>query len=195
MPGWEETPTQRRARYAAIAEDLFQVAYDPKVSPLYDGPFARARSASLVLAVAFHESGFAADVDRGPCYRFNQHESRCDYGRSACIMQVQVGPGRTREGYTQADLFADRKKCFRAGMAILRASMSRCRHLPERQWLNAYASGTCTKGQARSREMHDLAAKFATLYPYPGGDHEFQLPEAPPAPPAPRAPPAEPPKR
>lgn len=167
---WSETPEQREARYLEIATAAFTVAHDPAERPLHGGPNARTRTAHTLLAIAMHESGFAPDVDRGPCWRGRDGKSkRCDAGRANCMMQVHVGyDGKTREGWTALDLFADRTKCFRAGLHILQASQKQCRralseagdkplpiHLREAYRWAGYAGGGCMSkaAQAGSQEL------------------------------------------
>ena len=89
QPGWEETIAAREARYLAIATDVAAVVYAPDARVLYAGPRGRARTAALLVAVAVLESGLAADVDIGPCYRGrNGRSPRCDSGRAASCWQV-----------------------------------------------------------------------------------------------------------
>lgn len=183
LPGHEETAEQKTLRYEEFATDLYKVAYDPSVQPLYNGPKGRALTAAVLLAIAFHESGFAHDVDKGPCYRGkNGKDGRCDSGRSACSMQVQVGAGTTTlgahgiDGLTQADLFADRKLCFKAAMHIVRRSF-RCKHQPDGGRFNLYASGNCNEGLKPSREITGTVHRFlADQSRIPGPDATFLLP-------------------
>jgi hypothetical protein len=156
LPGWEETPAQRTERYRAIAADLDAViAAEP---PLFRGPSGRKQSAALVLAVAHHESGFAIDVDRGPCYRGRDGKGlRCDSGRAACLLQVRGTPAEL------AALFADRRKCFREGMALLRRSLGACSQLPMEHRLAAYASGNCSGGYEESKAMMASAQRAFTV--------------------------------
>ena len=172
-PGWEETAEEREARYREIAEAAVRVAFAPDEQPLFGGPSGRAKTAAALLAVAFHESGFAKDVDLGPCYRGRDGRStRCDSGRSACMMQVQVGHrGKTTRGYTQGDLFADREKCFQTGLDILRASERACRRAktpPEHRWA-AYAGGGCysTAAKRGSAELVRFAERWIGRLPIP----------------------------
>lgn len=166
-PGWEETVEQKQERYLSIAEDIAEVAFDPAEQPVFNGPRGRVGTAALILALAFGESGFARDVDQGPCYRgADGRSSRCDGGQSACMMQIRIGAGRTREGWSQADLFADRTKCLRAGMHLARRSFRACRGEQLEYRLNAYASGVCGRGhlgsQARMRlwrRIYDRAGR------------------------------------
>lgn len=152
-PGWEETPDQRRARYWGIARDAWAVAGEPEAPQLG----TRAQTAAAILAVAFHESGFAPDVDRGPCYRGGSQGRRCDSGRAFCMMQIQMThAGRTPEGYTGAELFQDRRKCLRAGLRQLAASQAQCGRHGWSLRFGIYASGSCTVGQKTAKELADL---------------------------------------
>lgn len=166
-PGWAEAPEARSARYEAIAADLYAVVYDPATAPLYQGPRGRASTAALIVAVAFKESGFAPDADLGPCYRGapgGKLWRRCDGGRSACMMQVLIDKGTTSEGWSQNDLFADRKKCFSAGLRLLRRSYVACTKAgnAREHLLNAYASGVCGLGHSSSLARVGLARTLLT---------------------------------
>lgn len=166
---WTETAEEREHRYRSIAEDVWAVAYDPDVKPIYGGPNGRAHTAALVLAVAYMESGFAPDVDKGPCYRGKPGSpqwSRCDGGRSACMMQINIGNGKTTEGWTQQDLFDDRRKCFKAAIRKLRGSVGACKSLGPDAALNAYGQGYCgTKVLDKGKARLDLARKFIAKRP------------------------------
>jgi hypothetical protein len=93
--------------------------------------------------------------------------SRGDSGRSWCLMQIHVGKGTTAEGWSGPDLVGSREKCIRAGLHILRRSAIACRRKPVDQWLNAYASGTCDRGEVESRARVDMAIKWFTQHPPP----------------------------
>ncbi len=174
-PGWEESPDQKVARYEAIAQDIHQVIYDPSTEPLYQGEHGRARTAALVLAVAYKESGFAPDVDIGPCYRGKDGRSmRCDSGQSASMWQIKLGSGNTAEGWSQKDLFADRKKAIRAALAMMMKSFKACGREGPDYLLNAYASGVCGRGHGKSRERIGLARRMLTERgKVPGPDRLF----------------------
>lgn len=142
MPGHNETADQRRDRYASIAADVASVAED-------------AESAALLLAVAYHESGFARDVDIGPCYRGPGWERRCDSGRAVCLTQLQL-PRAER-----ARAVADRRVCLTLGLAAARRSLATCRHLAPELRL-AGLSGSCSRGWAGARRMHSLRRRMAS---------------------------------
>lgn len=167
MPYGEES-SERTTRYGEIAADLRAVAYDPAIEPLFGGADGRARTAALVLAVALKETALARDADVGPC-----EKGRCDGGRAACLMQIRIGAGSTREGWTQADLFGDRRKCFRSGVELLRRSMRACRHLPVDARLSAYASGACSRGGNASRARYRVYGLLVGRGPLPVPDAAF----------------------
>jgi len=121
-------------RYRRIAADIDTVTTDPQETPAFDGPDGRARTALLLASTAYDESLFRADVDDG--------RARGDHGRSVCVMQVWV-ERRTREGWTREDLVADRRKCVRAALHILLASLAWCHALDGGDRLGGYTHGRC----------------------------------------------------
>ena len=180
FPGFEESTEQRRDRYESIAADLERFTFDPDTKPVFSGDHGRARTAALLLSIAYHESGFAKDVDLGPCWRGkNGRSTRCDSGMSACLMQLHIGNGKTPEGYDQAALFADRTKCFRAGLRLVRGSFGACRALPLVHRLNAYASGSCERGHDASKALMDMSDRFVTHAKVPGKDSAFVIQKTP----------------
>ncbi len=138
-----ESSAQARAHYESIARDAASVAFDEAEAPLFDGPDARAETALLMLSVASFESSYRAKVDDGA--------HRGDNGHSYCLMQIRVGAGVTREGWSGHQLVEDRKLCFFAGLHILRASFNVCRTFPLDDRLGAYATGRCFLDAAISR--------------------------------------------
>jgi hypothetical protein len=175
LPGHAESAEQKLERYTSIATDLYQVVYDPKLRPIFGGKKGRAETAALVLGVAFHEGGFAHDVDVGPCYRGKGFERRCDGGLAVCLMQLEIGAGMTREGWTQADLLADRKKCFLSGLSAIRRSMTACSKGKPDHRLAAYAQGGCDSiiGMKKSAELFGQGRQFVGKGPLPGPDMAF----------------------
>jgi hypothetical protein len=130
-------------RYESIARDAAVVALDEKELPLFEGADGRTETAILMLSVASFESSFNKGVDDG--------HQRGDHGSSYCLMQIRVGLGSTREGWSGRQLIDDRKLCFRAALHILQASFTACRHLLVADRLSAYASGRCYPSAAVSR--------------------------------------------
>jgi hypothetical protein len=151
-----ETPEAGAARYAEIARAATAVVFDPGARPLLAGPHARSQTLAILLSVAFHESGFRRDVDLGigPLARGS--------GTDSCLMQIRVGRGNTLEGYSHGDLTADRSKCFRVGLRLLRHSIGACRSLPRLDWLSAYARGQCVVDEPTSHALLGPALRVRT---------------------------------
>lgn len=149
LPGWWETVEERKERYSTISEDVVEVLKENGSIP----GFTRAESAAMVLAVMAHESGFARDVDLGPCYRGND-PSKCDFGRAVCLMQVHTGE-KTPEGWTFDDVQHDRRKCIKRGLSSIKMSWKTCSHLGE-QYRLAGLSGSCDRGHKGAKEIWDL---------------------------------------
>src|SRR5262245_66320038 len=91
-----ETPEDGRARYAAIAHAVAEVALDPDERPLFSGDRARERTAALLLSISWHESGWRRDVDLG----IGSHAR--GGGRYHCVMQVAVDRSGRASGWTAA---------------------------------------------------------------------------------------------
>lgn len=190
LPGWEETALQKQERYEQIANALYEVAYDPNTKPLFVGGTGRASTAATVLAIAFFESGFAHDVDVGPCYRGKPGTpffKRCDGGLAVGLMQVRVDGDTTSqlmhgvEGLTRAEVFSDRKSMFRIGLHMVRKSFAACRKYGEDWSLNVYASGSCKypdgrpSGLSVGRARLRLARKLLAEHPAPGPDSKYMV--------------------
>jgi hypothetical protein len=138
-----ESVDEVHARYESIARDVVTVAFDEAEAPLFSGPEGRTQTALLMLSVASYESGYRVKVDDGRVFG--------DHGHSYCLMQIKVGTGVTREGWTGHDLVTDRRLCFRAALHMLRSSFGACHTLPVDDRLSAYASGHCFADAAISR--------------------------------------------
>jgi hypothetical protein len=137
-----ETKEEGLVRYASIAKDLAEIVYDPNEQSAFKGQYGRAKTAALMLGIAYHESGgFRKDVD----FQFGKHAFG-DKGRSVCLMQINVGDGKTPEGWTKSDL-KDRKKCFRTALHKIHDSFKRCSHFAPEFWLSAYTAGLDTSGK------------------------------------------------
>ena len=146
-----ESAEEGRARYATIAADLDAVV--TAESPLFGGRLGRARTAMLLAAVAFHESGFRRDVDEG--------RTRGS-GLDVCIMQIRA------RSVAEADTIAhDRRACLRLGLSFVRRSMMACRESPLDDRLAAYASGSCSRGLPESRAMMGWAQRTFARHPPP----------------------------
>ena len=91
VPEAEETREEALERYHDIAQDIAVVLYGPeREKSLCGGRYAQARTVSVVLSLMLHESGFRKDVDYGL-----GKLARGDQGRSWCLMQLNVGTGKT----------------------------------------------------------------------------------------------------
>ncbi len=157
-----------RTRYEEFAEDVALVAYDPAEAPLYSGPHARAKTAVVLLATAFYESGFRKDVDLGIGPR-----SRGDSGRSCTAFQFNLGAeGRTRAGHSCSEMYADRTLAVRSALAVLRSSMRMCQSLAPEYRLSAYTAGRCEDGQAQSKMRVETARKWLGRWAVPVTDNE-----------------------
>jgi hypothetical protein len=153
MVAWQAPAVGDATRYEAIARDLASVVEAPEVAPLFEGEQARARTALLVLSVAYWESGgFARGVDDGSVLG--------DSGRSYCLMQIKLGKRRTSEGWSGRDLVSDRTKCFRVGMRMMRESMAACVRLPEKDRLSGYVRGRCMREDSVSSIRVALAERW-----------------------------------
>jgi len=144
MFAWREPATEFDVvRYAAIASDIAEVT-DEYASE------DRAKRSLLILSIAFWESGFDEAVDRGT--------RRGDHGRSWCIMQINIGRGRTPEGWSGSDLVADRKLCVRSALHRIEESLRACAALAEPLRLGLYVRGRCSESD-RVSELRVLWAQ------------------------------------
>ncbi len=151
FPGWQETAEQRMARYVSIAEDIAATTQDP-------------REQAVLVAVAHHESGFAPDVDKGPCWRGPRNDgARCDGGRAASIFQLQAAGD---EDATR--LFKDRRLAAKRALDAIRRSARSC--VPKYGKLAAlrvYAGGACSRGIQESEAMVSSALRLLRDRPPP----------------------------
>jgi hypothetical protein len=76
-------------------------------------------------------------------------------------MQIWVGAGRTQEGWSAADLIADRSKCIRAALHIIHGSMAWCRRLSAGDLLGGYTHGKCVHPNRIGR------ARWARAFAWP----------------------------
>lgn len=121
MTPWRESEAAELERYTEIATDIEAVA-------------GNAREGALLVAIAYHESGFRLDVD--------SLATRGDGGRACGLWQLQAACGTRREQAAEA-------------LRKARQSMRACRARPFRDRLAAYASGSCDRGIPESRALVD----------------------------------------
>ena len=130
---------------AAIAESVNASA------PVYRGRFGRARTAALMVAIGYKESGFRADILSGATLGPNR----------AC------GAWQTETPPLPCALFVlDRRFEAEHALALVRRSFAACRHNPRAHWLAGFTSGRVDAGLVESRERMNLADRlFASVAP------------------------------
>lgn len=190
IPDARETQAEALERYSDIARDLAEVLTDEKERVITKGTQARIRMAAIIVSVMLHESGFRKDVDTG-----KGKYARGDHGNSWCLMQINVGKGRTKawnythnrfarpndnpeevtQGWTGEELVADRKNCIRAGLHIITATT--CRGQGPLGWLRGYASGSCQKGEQASKSRVGLALRWVHSHRPDFTDEDLLQPE------------------
>ncbi len=131
-----------RASYEETARAIAEAT--ERAEPLVPGPDGRARTAALLVAVAYHESRF-------------DPKAVGDGGRSFGLFQHQRG-GTSN--------FAPAVAAPRA-LETMRASLNACRARPADERLAAYASGRCDKGLAASRARLSLGRALVARQPPP----------------------------
>ena len=122
---------------AGAVHDVVEVANaEPS---LFAGEDGKAKTAALLLTIAFHESGWRADA-------------LGDGGKSCGIMQTQQ-PQKWISGSTCDKVRADGKLGYRVGLAILRHAKTTCGvGTPAKVWLGMYASGMCGMAQVAAKK-------------------------------------------
>lgn len=172
-PHWSETQEEIQQRYASISHDMAEVVSTEE--PLFRGPQGRWKTAALLVSVMRYESSFRPDVDSG--------ETRGDHGRSWCLMQINIGKKTVRVGppemrtWTGQDLIQDRRKCIRAGLEHLRASMAQCRqHRTGGILISGYIHGPrCLADDERSNLRWSTAAHILKTYPIPPNEPPLEV--------------------
>ena len=154
-----ESKEEALARYESIAQDAAAVAFDDQERPLFAGPNGRTQTALLMLSIASYESSYRKTVDDGA--------TQGDHGHSFCLMQIRVGAGVTREGWSGDDLIAERTRCFRAALHILHGSFNVCHTLPVEDRMSAYATGRCFENATVSRSRIGRARNWWQSHPAP----------------------------
>ena len=159
-PAAVEPEEETRARYEGLSRALAEVVLDPEERSLYPGPDGRRQTAALMLSLAFHESGFRRDIDLGLGKK--PHAGRQYW----CVMQVGVDGKPTPEGWTGADLTADRRKCFRAALHKLQQTRGSCKAQGPDAWLRSYAAGDCSRGAKPAAQRIGTFRRWLAMYPY-----------------------------
>lgn len=142
-PGDEAKQAEYVQHVREVVTDIQQIVYEPQQVSWFGGPYGRAYEAALVTIISSEESGgYNLDVESG--------KRRGDSGSSWCIMAINVGKGKTAEGWTGPDLVADRKKCLRAGLRLMRMSLNGCRKYGTQSGLSIYDTGSCIENESIS---------------------------------------------
>ncbi|HEU4411837.1 MAG TPA: transglycosylase SLT domain-containing protein [Polyangiaceae bacterium] len=129
-----------RASYDETARAIAEAA--ERAEPLFPGPDGRARTAALLVAVAYHESRF-------------DPKAVGDGGRSFGLFQLQRGGASNFTPQVAA----------RRSLAMIRSSRNACRDRPENERLAAYASGRCDRGLEASRARMRLGRSLFAGHP------------------------------
>ncbi len=185
-PSAKETKEEGEVRYNSIAQDIAAVTIEQP--PLFTGPQGRIKTAGVMLAIMKFESNFRRDVDLGI-----GKEARGDGGNSICLMQLNIGQGRSTEwntkenrrplwddpkgdifiGWKMDEILADRKKCITAGYRVMKVSFGKAATSPPLEWLRVYASGKWDGGIPESRARMGLALKYYADHTPDFNDSDF----------------------
>jgi hypothetical protein len=156
-----------RPTYEKTAEAIARVASS---EPLFEGEDGEARTAALLVSIAWYESHLKPDA-----------RSKAGNGRWVCLYQIHK-----RHLADPKKALTDPEVCTREAVKLLRASLAACAKRPKNERLAFFVSGACDKGLPSSRLRMFLAAKLMK-------DHPLPPPEAKEPPPPPASPPAPPP--
>ena len=107
------------------------------------------KKAALITAIAVTESRLDKKTQFGI--------TRGDRGRSWCLMQMNIGKGKTAEGFTGEELVNDLNKCLLTGFNAAKRSMGACQNTGAyTDRLAAYTTGTCQSNEKHSRMKMNL---------------------------------------
>jgi hypothetical protein len=120
------------------------------VAPLpFRGPWARQATALALVAIAWHESGFAADV--ADCRRLGAFEPS--------ISAFQLHGPWAWGPYTKAQICRSPRRAAERALFVLAHHGVRCR-TPAR-WFSGYASGNCGRDVAAGRRQCAIWERLA----------------------------------
>lgn len=136
---WRDTYEKTAAAIARASE----------ADPLFDADGGEARTAALLVAIAWTESHLKPNA-----------KSR--NGRWYCLYQIDKGhladPKKTLD---------DPDLCTRTAMKLLHGSFERCKKHPLDDRLAGFVSSSCDKGLRESRYRMHLAKKLVKDHPVP----------------------------
>ena len=135
-------------RYQEISEAIVRVAQNTKQLES-NTEFDIIKKIALLSAIAVTESGLNKDIQLG--------KRRGDWGRSVCLMQMNIGKGKTPEGWTAEDLVTDLDKCLTTGLRAAKQSLGGCSNLKNYiDRLGGYTTGKCLDNEPESRKKMNL---------------------------------------
>jgi hypothetical protein len=139
---------------AALVDRIAEVAVSSPFVTAKDEETARTKTAALLVAIAYRESG-------------GKVAAKGDSGSSFCAFQINLGKnGVTREGWTGEELTQDAGKCTAVAAKIALTSWNACKRagLAEEERLAIYARGSCLseRGKKISRDRFSLAMTTLT---------------------------------
>lgn len=158
-----ESESQMKTRYEQIAKDMEETIKSS--DPIFSGENKDLKLAALITSISFYESGFHKMVDNG--------KIRGDNGRSWCLMQINIGNSNVLIGtdemkkWSGKDLVTDRKKCFKAGIEVIRNSFNKCHYLKDIDALSAYTSGKCIVDEKKAQHRWLYAQNLIKKYEFP----------------------------
>jgi hypothetical protein len=126
-------PARSPESLSPLARVIAQVATDEPA--LFRDDDTRVRTTSLLVAVAYRESGF-------------DNRAVGDHGRSVCAMQILDG---------DKSLLEDPAACIRRALKMLRTSISVCREHPIAWYAEGPKGCASPRAQAISRDRMNLA--------------------------------------
>lgn len=129
-------PTRTVESLTPLADAIVTVVSEEE--PLFRGKDGRERTAALISAVAYRESGF-------------DPKAVGDGGKSFCAMQIHESAGGTKS------LLEDPVLCIRTGYRMLRTSIRVCREHPVAWYAEGPRGCTSSRGQWISRDRTNLA--------------------------------------
>lgn len=138
------------ATYEATAASIARVVESEP--PLFAGALGRERTAVVLLETAVEEGALRPDAVG-------------DHGTSLCMMQVSSS-NLERLGVTREQILTDVETCLRAGLRMMRASMSVCRERPleERQAQYLAGGGDCEANEVALRRSRHRMRRAQWLF-------------------------------
>lgn len=109
----------------------------------FSGPAGRAGTVALLVAIAWHESGYRADV----------LACRTRGDRGASVSPWQLMRGMSWAGHTQAEICGSPSLAAALALRVVQLHADRCTRSGPGGWLHGYASGSCGRPSRAGREL------------------------------------------